>query len=179
MQNAGPRFAAAIRPFVLVLARFYLVGTQLIELGDHIPCYSPAGRRCPGIRFGGDVIGLLKRFAEVKDKARAPAGKDFSEYCHPRGWTGRLLDPRVLASKRIESHVVDPASTLASRRRRRANTDKDRHLRRKTTADRSWSTRRWLPRGSNTFSRIKRPLLAPRIFDYDLLPVTAGRGWSN
>src|ERR1700736_1342314 len=94
------------------------------------------------------------------------------------GLDGFLIH-RVLASERIESHIVDPASTLTSRRRRRANTDKDRQLRRKTTAERPWSTRHWLPRGSNTFSRIKRPLLAPGIFDYDLLPVTAGRGWNN
>jgi len=31
---------------------------------------------------------------------------------------------RVLQSERIESHVVDPASILTSRRRRRAKTDK-------------------------------------------------------
>ena len=37
----------------------------------------------------GDVIGLPKRFAALKHKAREPAGKDFSQYLSPKrlDWT--------------------------------------------------------------------------------------------
>ena len=37
----------------------------------------------------GDIAGLLRRFAQLKEKARARTGRDFPDHRHPRGrlWT--------------------------------------------------------------------------------------------
>src|SRR6185503_9719991 len=59
-----------------------------------------------------DVSGLLRRFAELRRKAVARTGRD-GFWIH-----------RVLQSEGIESHVVDAASILTSRRGRRAKTDR-------------------------------------------------------
>jgi len=55
-------------------------------------------------------------------RRRALAGA--SRHRHPGGGSGRFWIHRVLESEGIKSHVVDAASILTSRRRRRAKTDK-------------------------------------------------------
>ena len=72
---------------------------------------------------GGDVAGLLKRFAQLAEKAKGRTGKVFPLIViHEAGLDGFWID-RVLQNEGIESHVVDPASIATSRRRRRAKTD--------------------------------------------------------
>jgi transposase len=73
---------------------------------------------------GGDIAGLLARFARLQEKARARTGRNFPIIViHEAGLDGFWID-RVLKNEGIESHVVDPASVATSRRRRRAKTDK-------------------------------------------------------
>jgi transposase len=73
---------------------------------------------------GGDVSGLLQRFAQLREKARVRTGKVFPLIViQEAGLDGFWID-RVLQNEEIESHVVDPASIATSRRRRRAKTDK-------------------------------------------------------
>jgi transposase len=72
----------------------------------------------------GDVSALLARLAELRHKALARTGTS-----HPiiviqeAGLDGFWLH-RVLEEEGCESHVVDPASIAAPRRRRRAKTDR-------------------------------------------------------
>jgi transposase len=72
----------------------------------------------------GDIAGLLKRFAQLKEKARARTGRDFPIIVIQETGLDGFWIHRVLQSERIESHVVDAASILTSRRRRRAKTDR-------------------------------------------------------
>jgi transposase len=72
----------------------------------------------------GDVAGLLKRFGQLKEKARGRTGKDFPIIVIQEAGLDGFWIHRVLESEGIESHVVDPASILTSRRRRRVKTDK-------------------------------------------------------
>jgi transposase len=73
---------------------------------------------------GGDVTGLLDRFTQVREKARARTGKVFPlVVIQEAGLDGFWID-RVLRNEGIESHVVDPASIATSRRNRRAKTDR-------------------------------------------------------
>jgi transposase len=72
----------------------------------------------------GDIVGLFERFTQLKQKARARTGKDFPVVVIQEAGLDGFWIHRVLHSEGIESHVVDPASILVSRRRRRAKTDK-------------------------------------------------------
>src|ERR1700737_1693102 len=71
-----------------------------------------------------DVSGLLRRFAELRRKATARTGGDFPIIVTQEAGLDGFWIHRVLQSEGIESHVVDAASILTSRRRRRAKTDK-------------------------------------------------------
>src|SRR5438128_9872260 len=72
----------------------------------------------------GDIAGLFKRFAQLKEKARARTGRDFPIIVIQEAGLDGFWIHRVLQSEAIESHVVDAASILTSRRRRRAKTDR-------------------------------------------------------
>jgi transposase len=73
---------------------------------------------------GGDIAGLLARFADLRAKAHARTGRAFPlVVVQEAGLDGFWLH-RVLVSEGVESHVVDPASVATSRRRRRAKTDR-------------------------------------------------------
>jgi transposase len=72
----------------------------------------------------GDVAGLLERFAELRRKASARTGRDFPIIVIQEAGLDGFWIHRVLESEGIESHVVDAASILTSRRRRRAKTDR-------------------------------------------------------
>ena len=72
----------------------------------------------------GDVSGLLRRFAELRRKAAARTGRDFPIIVIQEAGLDGFWIHRVLQSEGIESHVVDAASILISRRRRRAKTDR-------------------------------------------------------
>ena len=71
-----------------------------------------------------DVSGLLQRFGELRRKAAARTGRDFPIIVIQEAGLDGFWIHRVLEGEGIESHVVDAASILTSRRRRRAKTDK-------------------------------------------------------
>jgi len=73
---------------------------------------------------GGDVAGLLMRFAQLQEKARARTGQMFPIITIQEAGLDGFWIHRVLESEGIETHVVDPASIAVSRRCRRAKTDK-------------------------------------------------------
>ena len=90
-----------------------------------ITSLSPAGgeKMSKHVVRGGDVAGLLERFAQLREKTRARTGKVFPfVVIQEAGLDGFWID-RALQNEGIESHVVDPASIATSRRRRRAKTD--------------------------------------------------------
>jgi transposase len=73
---------------------------------------------------GGDVTGLLERFAQLMAKAQARTGQRFPIVVIQEAGLDGFWIHRVLRKEGIESHVVDPASIATSRRRRRAKTDR-------------------------------------------------------
>jgi transposase len=73
---------------------------------------------------GGDIAGLLRRLFELKEKARRRMRKDFPIVVIQEAGLDGFWIHRVLEQEGIESHIVDPASIMTSRRRRRAKTDR-------------------------------------------------------
>src|ERR1700736_1665576 len=73
---------------------------------------------------GGDVPGLMERFAQLQKKARARTGQTFPIIVIQEAGLDGFWIHRVLQPEGIESHVVDAASILTSRRGRRAKTDR-------------------------------------------------------
>jgi transposase len=73
---------------------------------------------------GGDVAGLLERFAQIQEKARTRTGQRFPIIVVQEAGLDGFRIHRALQAEGIESHVVDPASIATSRRRRRAKTDR-------------------------------------------------------
>jgi transposase len=71
----------------------------------------------------GDTAGLMQRFAQLREKTRGRTGKEFPIITIQEAGLDGFWIHRVLQSERIESWVVDAASILTSRRRRRAKTD--------------------------------------------------------
>ena len=71
-----------------------------------------------------DVSGLLQRFTELRRKATARTGQDFAIIVIQEAGLDGFWIHRVLEGEGLESHVVDAASILTSRRRRRAKTDR-------------------------------------------------------
>jgi transposase len=66
----------------------------------------------------------LSRFAALKERARGRTGKDFPIIVIQEAGLDGFWIHRVLEKEGIESYVVDPASIMTSRRRRRAKTDR-------------------------------------------------------
>ena len=64
----------------------------------------------------GDVTGLLKRFGQLRAKARARTGRRFPIIVIQEAGLDGFWIHRVLQMDGIESHVVDPASIPTSRR---------------------------------------------------------------
>ena len=73
---------------------------------------------------GGDSAGLLERFAQLREKARARTGKHFAVIVIQEAGLDGFWIHRVLQKEGIERHVVDPGSIATSCRRRRAKTDR-------------------------------------------------------
>lgn len=73
---------------------------------------------------GGDVAGLLDRFAQLQEKAISRTGQPCPVVTIQEAGLDGFWIHRVLKANGIESYVVDPASIATSRRRRRAKTDK-------------------------------------------------------
>ena len=72
----------------------------------------------------GDIAGLFARFAPLIEKARVRTGQDYPIITIQEAELDGFWIHRVLQSEGIESWVVDAASILVSRRRRRAKTDR-------------------------------------------------------
>ncbi|MEK4032129.1 IS110 family transposase [Methylocystis sp. IM3] len=72
----------------------------------------------------GDIVALLARFSDLRQKAPARTGKSFPIVVIQEAGLDGFWIHRVLEREGIESHVVDPASIATSRRRRRAKTDR-------------------------------------------------------
>jgi transposase len=70
-----------------------------------------------------DVEGLLRRLRDLQKKARVCTGQLFSVVTIQEAGLDGFWIHRLLEQEGIESWVVDPASVLTSRRRRRAKTD--------------------------------------------------------
>lgn len=73
---------------------------------------------------GGDIAGLLARFAQLQEKTHARTGRHFALVVIQEAGLDGFWVHRALEAEGIESHVVDAASIATSRRRRRAKTDK-------------------------------------------------------
>ena len=73
---------------------------------------------------GGDLAGLMQRFAQLQEKARRRTGQSFRIIVVQEAGLDGFWIHRALQNEGIESHVVDAASVATSRRRRRAKTDK-------------------------------------------------------
>lgn len=73
---------------------------------------------------GGDLAGLLERFATLRRKAEARTGRSFPVIVIQEAGLDGFWIHRALQAEGIESHVVDPASIAMPRRRRRTKTDR-------------------------------------------------------
>jgi transposase len=95
-----------------------------MRLSRKITSLSPGGGEKMSKRpvRGGDVAGLLERFAQLQKKAQARTGRNFPIIVIQEAGLDGFWIHRVLQNEGIESHVVDPASVATSRRRRRAKT---------------------------------------------------------
>ena len=101
-----------------------------------------------------DVGGLMARFAELKRKATARTGKTFPIIVVQEAGLDGFSIHRVLRQQGIESHVVDPASIAAPRRRRRAKTDR---LDGEALLRALLAFKRGEPRQSSAGRRLRRP----------------------
>lgn len=72
----------------------------------------------------GNLAALLELFARLQDKAAACTGWRFPMIVIQEAGLDGFWIHRALCAEGIESHVVDAASILVSRRRRRAKTDR-------------------------------------------------------
>ena len=72
----------------------------------------------------GDIAELMTHFAKLREKAHSRAGASFPIIAIQEAGLDGFWVHRVLERAGIESHVVDAASILTSRRRRRAKTDR-------------------------------------------------------
>jgi transposase len=72
----------------------------------------------------GDIGGVLARVAQLQQKAAARLDRAFPVIAIQEAGLDGFWVHRVLRSEGIESHVVDAASILTSRRRRQAKTDR-------------------------------------------------------
>jgi transposase len=73
---------------------------------------------------GSGISGLLTLFGRPNERARKRTGRDFPIITiHEAGLDGYWIH-RALEQQGIESHIVDAASIMTSRRRRRAKTDR-------------------------------------------------------
>ena len=73
---------------------------------------------------GGDIAGLLDQLARLRAKTQARTGRTFPVIVIQEAGLDGFWVHRALEKEGIESHVVDAASVLTSRRRRRAKTDR-------------------------------------------------------
>src|ERR1700692_1018179 len=118
----GPETPSAIHTDL----RAIFVSMELSRSSWLITSVSPGGgeKMSKHAVAAGDVAALLGWLVQLKEKARARTGRDYQIITIQEAGLDGFWIHRVLQSKGIESHVVDPASILSSRRRRRAKAEK-------------------------------------------------------
>src|SRR3954447_20164554 len=94
----------------------------------------------------GDIEGLFRRFGDLQERARVRTGQSFAVVTIQEAGLDGFWIHRLLEREGIESWVVDPASILTSRRRRRAKTD--------GSMARRWCARCWPTSGANRGSAL-------------------------
>src|SRR6266705_4000654 len=116
MQVAADRAEAP--PAIQTDLRAIFVSLELSRSTWLITSLSPGGgeKMSKHAVQAGNIAGLLKRFAQLKEKARARTGRDFPIITIQEAGLDGVWIHRVLQSEGIESHVVDPASIATSRR---------------------------------------------------------------
>jgi transposase len=102
------------------------VSMELSRSSWLITSLSPGGgeKMSRQVAAAGDVAGLLEHFERLKQKALARTGTRFGLIVIQEAGLDGFWLHRVLEGEGIESHVVDAASILVSRRQRRAKTDR-------------------------------------------------------
>src|SRR5207244_10295621 len=101
------------------------VSLELSRLTWVITSLSPGGgeKMSKHAVRSGDIPALVARLSQLKEKARARTGQVFPIIVIQEAGLDGFWIHRALQQEGIESHVVDAASILTSRRRRRAKTD--------------------------------------------------------
>jgi transposase len=122
MQDHEPEGQTAIRTDLGAI----FVSLELSRSSWLITSLSPGGgEKMSKHSFpGGDVSGLLTLFLQLRERARKRPGKDFPIIVIQEAGLDGFWVHRVLEQEGIESHIVDAASVMTSRRRRRAKTDR-------------------------------------------------------
>jgi transposase len=122
MMSASASSQAAVDPNVAAI----FVSLELSRSTWLVTSLSPGGGEKMSRHSvrAGDVAGLLDLFARLREKAQARTGRIFPIVVIQEAGLDGFWIHRVLEKEGIESHVVDAASILTSRRRRRAKTDK-------------------------------------------------------
>lgn len=119
----GPKAPAAIRVDLGAI----FISLELSKSTWLITSLSPGGseKMSRHAVAGGDIAGLLARFSELRERARARTGTRYPlVVIQEAGLDGFWIDRRLRQEDWIESYVVDAASISVSRRRRRVKTDK-------------------------------------------------------
>jgi transposase len=122
-----PAFApASAQAAIHVNLSGIFVSLELSRSSWLITSLSPSGgeKMSKHLVRGGDAVGLLGQLAKLQAKAQARTGKTFPVIVIQEAGLDGFWVHRVLEREGIESHVVDAASILVSRRRRRAKTDR-------------------------------------------------------
>ena len=122
MQDHEPEGQTAIRTDLGAI----FVSLELSRSSWLITSLSPGGgeKMSKHSVSGGDVSGLLTLFLRLGERARKRTGKDFPINVIQEAGLDGFWVHRVLEQEGIESHIVDAASVMTSRRRRRAKTDR-------------------------------------------------------
>jgi transposase len=122
-----PAFApASAQAAIHVKLSGIFVSLELSRSSWLITSLSPGGgdKMSKHLVRGGDAVGLLGQLGKLQAKAQARTGKTFPIIVIQEAGLDGFWVHRVLEREGIESHVVDAASILTSRRRRRAKTDR-------------------------------------------------------
>ena len=122
MQDHEPKGQTAIRTDLGAI----FVSLELSRSSWLITSLSPGGGEKMSKHSvpGGDISGLLTLFLRLRERARKRTGKDFPIIVIQEAGLDGFWVHRALEQEGVESHIVDAASVMTSRRRRRAKTDR-------------------------------------------------------
>ena len=121
MQDHKPEDQTAIRTDLSAILVF--VSLELSRSTWLVTSLSPGGGEKMS-KHCGDISGLLMLFSRLTERARKRAGEEFPIIAIQEAGLDGFSIHRALKQEGIESHIVDAASIMTSRRRRRAKTDR-------------------------------------------------------